>query len=827
MLDFTQFLQRKFKLLFRIVAFVVLIFSNSGFAQNILTNPGLDVAGVDCTSDNAAFDVVPDGWTGMGTPDRSTETQRAWYIVNEPRTASPDGGCYVGVRMFGAIQEGISQNVTLVGGELYSFSFDYLIETRPGHAACVPQLEVRLDGTLTATVPTTTVEDVWSRPTVTFTAPSSGVFSFQVMATGTCQGTWNFIDDLVLQIVDPDTDGDGNPDVSDPNPLVATAVDDTATGTVGVSESIDILGNDDYLDNSDAANLGTTSISQVGGTAGGTVTFDASTGEMGYTPAIGEEGSSVTIIYSVCNDESGVLVCDDATVTVTVASIIVANDDSVSIDGNVGGNSVNIVDDNDTLDSNPVNLGVDVTITSVTDPNPGDGVSLDAFTGEVLVLPNTPPGEYTIDYTLCSTATPIVCDNATVTITVTGVIVANDDSVSVDGNIGGNSINVVDDNDTLNANMVSLGTDVTVTTFTDPIPTDGVTFDPVTGQVSVAPNTPPGDYTIDYTLCSVATPVVCDNATIVITVTGTIIANDDSVSIDGTVGGTSINIVNDNDVLNNNAASLGTDVTITAIADPDLGDGVSLDMITGEISVAPNTPPGEYSITYTLCSVATPVVCDDAVIIITVNAIPNATVVGHVYNDLNGNGIQGINEPDLEGITIVITDVNGVEQTVATNADGDYLANVPEGITIVDIDNTTLPVGSFQTEGTDPTTVTVVGTTTEENNGFVSIGDVDDEIRVYNGISPNGDGINDQFRIVGLENFPDNTLEIFNRWGVKVFERDGYEQPGVAYFEGISEGRQTIKENDGLPVGTYYYVLKYQNASNTSKSKAGYLYLNK
>uniref|UniRef100_UPI00260B3B2E DUF7507 domain-containing protein n=1 Tax=uncultured Aquimarina sp. TaxID=575652 RepID=UPI00260B3B2E len=105
--------------------------------------------------------------------------------------------------------------------------------------------------------------------------------------------------------------------------------------------------------------------------------------------------------------------------------------------------------------------------------------------------------------------------------------------------------------------------------------------------------------------------------------------------------------------------------------------------------------------------------------------------------------------------------------------------------------------------------------------------DPDDPIIIYTGITPNGDGINDDFRIVGLRNFPDNTLRIYNRWGVQVFEEDGYEQPGVELFAGISNGRVTISQNNKLPVGTYYYVLEYINARGVNTYKAGYLYINR
>jgi gliding motility-associated-like protein len=99
-------------------------------------------------------------------------------------------------------------------------------------------------------------------------------------------------------------------------------------------------------------------------------------------------------------------------------------------------------------------------------------------------------------------------------------------------------------------------------------------------------------------------------------------------------------------------------------------------------------------------------------------------------------------------------------------------------------------------------------------------------IEVFNAVSPNGDGKNDVFRIDGLECFPDNTVEIYNRWGVLVFGIDHYNNSERA-FKGISDGRVTINQSEGLPVGTYYYILKYKDNASQSHSKAGYLYLSR
>ncbi|WP_426486145.1 gliding motility-associated C-terminal domain-containing protein [Flavobacterium sp. 2] len=99
----------------------------------------------------------------------------------------------------------------------------------------------------------------------------------------------------------------------------------------------------------------------------------------------------------------------------------------------------------------------------------------------------------------------------------------------------------------------------------------------------------------------------------------------------------------------------------------------------------------------------------------------------------------------------------------------------------------------------------------------------DTDVVVFNAISPNGDGINDTFHIKGIDKYPDNTVEIYNRWGVKVFEANAYNETDNM-FRGYSDGRSTIKKGVGLPVGTYFYILKYNTGSKTIE-KSGYLYI--
>ncbi|WP_428229033.1 DUF7507 domain-containing protein [Flavobacterium sp.] len=99
-------------------------------------------------------------------------------------------------------------------------------------------------------------------------------------------------------------------------------------------------------------------------------------------------------------------------------------------------------------------------------------------------------------------------------------------------------------------------------------------------------------------------------------------------------------------------------------------------------------------------------------------------------------------------------------------------------------------------------------------------------IKVFNAISANGDFKNERFYIKGIECYPDNTVEIYNRWGVLVFQRENYNNEERA-FRGLSEGRTTVKKSEGLPDGTYYYILKYKDIDSNAHQEAGYLYLTK
>ncbi|WP_277235496.1 gliding motility-associated C-terminal domain-containing protein [Hymenobacter sp. YC55] len=71
-------------------------------------------------------------------------------------------------------------------------------------------------------------------------------------------------------------------------------------------------------------------------------------------------------------------------------------------------------------------------------------------------------------------------------------------------------------------------------------------------------------------------------------------------------------------------------------------------------------------------------------------------------------------------------------------------------------------------------------------------------IRIPNAFTPNGDGRDDTWQIEFIEQFPDNTVTVFNRWGNKIFSANNYSR--------ANEWRGDIN-GQPAPVGTYYYVV--------------------
>jgi len=234
----------------------------------------------------------------------------------------------------------------------------------------------------------------------------------------------------------------------------------------------------------------------------------------------------------------------------------------------------------------------------------------------------------------------------------------------------------------------------------------------------------------------------------------------------------------------------------------------------GSVDVLGNTPAGTYVLTYQICEKAYPSNCQTA----TVTVIVVAPVIVATNDDYSNQPIDSSKGTVLD---ILANDRlnNGTvsaPQVVITIVDANGIA----GVTVDAQGKVTIPTGT--PVGTYLITYRICDVVNPNNCATATITivvkdpcDFDDsasscDILVHNAFSPNNDGRNEVFLIERIENYPDNTVEIYNRWGVLVFEVSGYDNDSKV-FVGLSEGRVTVNKADALPNGTYFMWLNTKN----------------
>ena len=122
----------------------------------------------------------------------------------------------------------------------------------------------------------------------------------------------------------------------------------------------------------------------------------------------------------------------------------------------------------------------------------------------------------------------------------------------------------------------------------------------------------------------------------------------------------------------------------------------------------------------------------------------------------------------------------------------------------------------------DNLSVNNIATATGFDPAGNTVSDLDDAIvkalRIPGGLTP-GTQFDRLWHIEGLENYPDNKLRIYNRWGTLVFEASPYQND----WEGVPNRGRILTESDGrLPAGTYYYLLELEPGQQPF---SGYIYL--
>ena len=169
---------------------------------------------------------------------------------------------------------------------------------------------------------------------------------------------------------------------------------------------------------------------------------------------------------------------------------------------------------------------------------------------------------------------------------------------------------------------------------------------------------------------------------------------------------------------------------------------------------------------------------------------------------------------------------NGYEYVSHTTSTGTYDNNTQLWtiMTLTAGSSATLTLSVTVVDGDDYTNIVQIidqtATDTNPTNNSATAVTFPDCLEIPSGFSPNDDGVNDVWAIACLDNYFNNELVIFNRWGTIVYKARNY----TNNWNG--EANQNVvlfNKNERLPAGTYFYILKIQ--SNTIE-KTGWLYIN-
>ena len=446
-------------------------------------------------------------------------------------------------------------------------------------------------------------------------------------------------------------------------------------------------------------------------------------------------------------------------------------------------------------------------------------------------------GPDNFDYTVCNSMGD--CSTATVTVDVLPIVDTIDDSVATEEGVDVTISWIINDND--------IPTNGTITT-TNPLNgtvvlnDNGTPSDPSDDDITYSPDAGfEGTDTFDYTVCD--DQGNCDTATITIVVTPTATTDIDS-DDDGIVDSfEDLNLDGDNDPSTDPTDTDGDGIPDYLDIDSD-DDGIP-DNIEAQTTSGYIPPSGTDANGNGL---------DDA--------YENNGNLGLIPEDTDGDGIPDFVDEDSDNDNVPDAiegndfDQDGVADVVAVGSDkdDDGLDDAFEGDTSIDIDvNDEIDDPSTDLPDTDEDGIPDYRDTDDDDDGIMTIDedlntdgdyanddsdeddipnyldpDLDtqdlDPIKVVQILTPNGDNNFDTLEIENIDNYPNNTVKIYNRWGVLVFQTKAYGTEGNV-FDGTSTGRVTIDQDNKLPVGTYFYIIDYEDGNRKMKQLSGYIYI--
>ena len=493
--------------------------------------------------------------------------------------------------------------------------------------------------------------------------------------------------------------------------------------------------------------------------------------------------------------------------------------------------------------------------------------------GNIIVPPQTPIGRYILNYRICDNSQSSkeknykpVCQTATVTIAVLQSVTTPTTVTSTTVTTTPTIITLSDDTYTL---TTTESTTTTATTLGSVFANDrlnGKSIDiqkvifsllpqstPNTfiitkdGNIIVPPHTPIGHYTLNYRICDNSQPSkdknykpICQTATVTIAIlqsvtTPTVITlSDDTYTVttteSTTTTATTVGSVFTNDRLN------GKPIDIQKVVFSFLPQSTPTSFVItkdGNIIVPPQTPIGRYTLNYRICDSKNKnhkPVCQTATITITILQTPVTPTVSATVETATSSTTQSATNQPIAVSDSVTTPMNTPIRIAVLDNDTPYTASPKivifptNGDAFVKEDNTILYRPHVRFIGTDYFVYELCTPSSQSCTTATVTVKVTHKVVADNAMSANDDDKNDYFHIVGIENYPDNQVTIYNRNGEKVFTISHYDNRQKV-FKGIVEGEVSLSNTAYLPQDTYFYLIEYYDENRQLQRQIGWLYL--
>ncbi|WP_024772766.1 T9SS C-terminal target domain-containing protein [Aquimarina macrocephali] len=474
------------------------------------------------------------------------------------------------------------------------------------------------------------------------------------------------------------------------------------------------------------------------------------------------------------------------------------------------------------------------------------------------------PSDFTLSNTsitipdgmITGTVTFTIVDDALVESTETAIVTISNPSTGITLGTTTTQDVVITDNDSAPIPTVNLsvssntgteaaGTVITVTATSSGAVVGAQTIDLATTGVGITAS----DFTLSNTTITIpdgmttgtVTFTIVDDALVEGTETATLTISNPSTGITlGTTTAQNIDIT-DNDSApiptvnlsvssNTGTEAAGTVITVTATSSGAVVGAQTIDLATTGVGITAS----DFTLSNTTITIpdgmttgtVTFTIVDDALVESTETAIVTISnpSAGITLGTTTTQDVVIEDNDDLIICTIEagedeeITQGQEVRLNAIASGSGTFVWTPSTGLTNTDIAN---PIANPN----QTTTYTVVFTSDQgciEEDIVTVYVEAQEEDQTRYGFSPDGDGINEYWEIHNIENYPNNKVSIYNRWGDIVFEVEGYNNTSRV-FRGIANRKRSLG-GDKLPEGTYFFNIKIEGSHNLKK-QTGFLVL--